>query len=119
YPQAVSLIKLAIDLECAGRLAEALVAYGDSLRYLVPAVGAESDPVRRSALAAKLRQYMDRAEEIKRIVTGQPAPVNSVTQPATPHAGSIADTSERRAAPTLSSQADTTGDVNGALNGVS
>nr|XP_034838740.1 serine/threonine-protein kinase ULK3-like [Maniola hyperantus] len=74
YNKAVSLIKQAIELECAGRLPEALTAYSDSLRYLVPAVGAESDAVRRSALAAKLTQYMDRAEEIKRIVKGQSTP---------------------------------------------
>ncbi|XP_052746413.1 serine/threonine-protein kinase ULK3 isoform X3 [Bicyclus anynana] len=78
--EAVALIKRAIELECSGRLAEALQAYGDSLLYLVPAVGAESDAVRRSALAAKLRQYMDRAEEIKRIVTGQ-ASVPSAAPP--------------------------------------
>ncbi|XP_023940830.1 uncharacterized protein LOC112047808 isoform X5 [Bicyclus anynana] len=80
YNKAVALIKRAIELECSGRLAEALQAYGDSLLYLVPAVGAESDAVRRSALAAKLRQYMDRAEEIKRIVTGQ-ASVPSAAPP--------------------------------------
>ncbi|CAH2083257.1 unnamed protein product [Euphydryas editha] len=71
YNKAVYLIKHAIELDCAGRLSEALEAYSESLRYLVPAVGVETDALRRSALAAKLTRYMERAEEIKRIVKGQ------------------------------------------------
>ncbi|XP_045456376.1 serine/threonine-protein kinase ULK3-like [Melitaea cinxia] len=71
YNKAVSLIRHAIELDCTGKLPEALEAYSESLRYLVPAVGVESDAMRRSALAAKLTRYMERAEEIKRIVKGQ------------------------------------------------
>ncbi|XP_045783699.1 serine/threonine-protein kinase ULK3-like [Maniola jurtina] len=36
YNKAKALMALAIDLECAGRLPEALAAYSDSLRYLDP-----------------------------------------------------------------------------------
>ncbi|XP_046976245.1 serine/threonine-protein kinase ULK3-like [Vanessa cardui] len=71
YNKAVFLIKRAIELDCSGRLSEALEAYSESLRYLVPAVGIETDADRRSALAAKLTRYMERAEEIKRIIKGQ------------------------------------------------
>ncbi|XP_013163326.1 PREDICTED: serine/threonine-protein kinase ULK3-like isoform X1 [Papilio xuthus] len=70
YEKAVGLIKRAIELDSAGELAGALTAYSDSLRYLVPAVAAESDALRRSALAAKLTRYMERAEEIKRYLKG-------------------------------------------------
>ncbi|XP_063835987.1 serine/threonine-protein kinase ULK3 [Ostrinia nubilalis] len=65
YEKAVALIKRAIELDSAGSLPPALEAYGASLRYLVPAALAETDPVRRSALTAKLTRYMERAEEIK------------------------------------------------------
>ncbi|XP_068627107.1 serine/threonine-protein kinase ULK3 [Battus philenor] len=71
YEKAVGLIKQAIDLDSAGRLREALSAYSESLRYLVPVVGAETDALRRSALAAKLTRYMERAEEIKRCLKGE------------------------------------------------
>ncbi|XP_026498869.2 serine/threonine-protein kinase ULK3-like [Vanessa tameamea] len=74
YNKAVFLIKHAIELDCSGRLTEALEAYSDSLRYLVPAVGIETDADRRSALAAKLTRYMERAEEIKRLIKGQSNP---------------------------------------------
>ncbi|XP_041984296.1 serine/threonine-protein kinase ULK3-like isoform X2 [Aricia agestis] len=70
YDKAVALIKQAIDLDVGGRLEAALAAYSESLRYLVPAVGAERDQMRRSALTAKLTRYMERAEEIKKIVKG-------------------------------------------------
>ncbi|KAI5639328.1 protein kinase domain-containing protein [Phthorimaea operculella] len=65
YEKAVTLIKQAIDLDSMGKLPEAFEAYRDSLLYLVPAVSCESDPVRKSALTAKLTKYMERAEEIK------------------------------------------------------
>ncbi|XP_050360175.1 serine/threonine-protein kinase ULK3-like [Nymphalis io] len=84
YNKAVLLIKHAIELDCSGRLPEALEAYGEGLRYLVPAVGAETDADRRSALAAKLTRYMERAEEIKRLIRGQ--------------TGSCADSQSHRAA---------------------
>ncbi|KPJ14987.1 Serine/threonine-protein kinase ULK3 [Papilio machaon] len=54
-----------------GQLAGAPSAYSDSLLYLVPAVAAESDALRRSALTAKLTRYMERAEEIKRYLKGE------------------------------------------------
>lgn len=54
YERAVALVKLAVEMDAAGRPREAFAAYRDGLRFLVPAAAAESDPVRRGALAAKL-----------------------------------------------------------------
>ncbi|CAK1592783.1 unnamed protein product [Parnassius mnemosyne] len=71
YEKAVNLIKQAIELESSGQLGEALRAYSEGLRYLVPAVGCETDALRRSALTAKLTSYMERAEEIKRFLKGE------------------------------------------------
>ncbi|CAK1554330.1 unnamed protein product [Leptosia nina] len=71
YDKAVSLIKQAIELDCNGCLEAALRCYSESLRYLVPVVGVESDVMRRSALTAKLTRYMERAEEIKRHLKAQ------------------------------------------------
>ncbi|OWR44994.1 serine/threonine-protein kinase ULK3 [Danaus plexippus plexippus] len=75
YNTAVGLIKRAIELDGEGRLGDALEGYTTGLRYLVPAARVHTDPARRAALAAKLERYMDRAEEIKRLLSGQsPAP---------------------------------------------
>ncbi|XP_032528392.2 serine/threonine-protein kinase ULK3-like isoform X1 [Danaus plexippus] len=75
YNTAVGLIKRAIELDGEGRLGDALEGYATGLRYLVPAARVHTDPARRAALAAKLERYMDRAEEIKRLLSGQsPAP---------------------------------------------
>ncbi|XP_026325343.1 serine/threonine-protein kinase ULK3-like [Hyposmocoma kahamanoa] len=68
YEKAVALVRRAVALDAAGRLREAFAAYRDGLRLLVPAVGAEGDAVRRGALAAKLCRYMQRAEEIQRLL---------------------------------------------------
>uniref|UniRef100_A0A2A4K577 Serine/threonine-protein kinase ULK3 n=1 Tax=Heliothis virescens TaxID=7102 RepID=A0A2A4K577_HELVI len=65
YEKAVTLIKKAIELDSAGQLEEAFKLYRDSLLYLVPCVGCETDSLRRAALAAKLSRYMERAEELK------------------------------------------------------
>lgn len=65
YEKAVTLIKKAIELDAAGNLEEAFTSYRDSLLYLVPCVGCETDSLRRAALAAKLSRYMERAEELK------------------------------------------------------
>ncbi|CAH2064808.1 unnamed protein product, partial [Iphiclides podalirius] len=73
YEKAVGLMRGAVGAEAEGRLAEALEAYGEALRYLLPAAAAEPDALRRAALAAKLSRYMERAEEIKRHLKGEPA----------------------------------------------
>ncbi|XP_047040066.1 serine/threonine-protein kinase ULK3 isoform X1 [Helicoverpa zea] len=65
YEKAVTLIKRAIELDSSGQLEEAFTLYRDSLLYLVPCVGCETDSLRRAALAAKLSRYMERAEELK------------------------------------------------------
>ncbi|XP_075989809.1 serine/threonine-protein kinase ULK3-like [Anticarsia gemmatalis] len=70
YEKAVTLIKRAIELDSAGQLEPAFVCYRDSLLYLVPCVGCETDSLRRAALAAKLTRYMERAEELKLYLKG-------------------------------------------------
>ncbi|KAL0858272.1 hypothetical protein ABMA27_012176 [Loxostege sticticalis] len=81
YEKAVSLIKQAIELDSAGSLQDAFTKYRDSLLYLVPAVSAETDPVRKSALTAKLTRYMERAEEIKQYLRcPDPAPSIDLTR---------------------------------------
>ncbi|XP_072946941.1 serine/threonine-protein kinase ULK3 isoform X2 [Epargyreus clarus] len=72
YDKAVGLIKRAIELDARGSYSGALSAYSEGLRFLLPAVGAETDALRRSALSAKLTRYMERAEEIKAFLKGPP-----------------------------------------------
>lgn len=70
YEKAVTLIKRAIELDSQGQLQDAFSCYRDSLLYLVPCVGCETDSLRRSALTAKLTRYMERAEELKLYLKG-------------------------------------------------
>ncbi|CAB3258052.1 unnamed protein product [Arctia plantaginis] len=70
YEKAVTLIKKAIELDSLGKLEQAFVCYRDSLLYLVPCVGCETDSLRRAALADKLTRYMERAEELKLYLKG-------------------------------------------------
>ncbi|CAG9577460.1 unnamed protein product [Danaus chrysippus] len=85
YNTAVGLIKRAIEHDSEGRLKDALEGYRTGLRYLVPAARVHTDPARRSALAAKLERYMDRAEEIKRLLSGQsPTPSTPILPEVTP-----------------------------------
>ncbi|XP_064292983.1 serine/threonine-protein kinase ULK3 [Plodia interpunctella] len=55
YDKAVGLIKQAIELDSLGKLSLAFEAYRDALLFLVPAVGTETDSLRRQALTAKLQ----------------------------------------------------------------
>ncbi|KAJ8704775.1 hypothetical protein PYW08_012095 [Mythimna loreyi] len=83
YEKAVTLIKKAIELDSAGNLAEAFTSYRDSLLYLVPCVGCETDLLRRAALTAKLSRYMERAEELKQYLkTGSLPREHASTAPA-------------------------------------
>ncbi|CAH0731248.1 unnamed protein product, partial [Brenthis ino] len=81
YNKAVSLMKQAVSLEAARALRPALAAYGAALRYLLPAAAAQRDPLRRAALEDKLRRYMERAEEIKRILKEEKDPPSNSSQP--------------------------------------
>ena len=69
---AISLLKRAVELDAGKRYTEALVCYKEGLQLFMPVVKAtRGDPDRTKAFRAKAAEYMDRAEQIARIVEEQ------------------------------------------------
>lgn len=83
YDKAVQLIKKAIDLDHKKEYEQAFHLYCESLRYFVPIINLELDPIKRSALRAKINRYVKRAEELKVFTTfGEETATPSLSKPA-------------------------------------
>eukprot|EP00054_Salpingoeca_dolichothecata_P015686 m.90879 g.90879 ORF g.90879 m.90879 type:complete len:250 (-) comp21607_c0_seq5:384-1133(-) len=62
----LDLITQAVDLDKQGNLRRAFEKYCDGLDVLIPAVRHEQNPKKKTAIEAKIQEYMARAETIKK-----------------------------------------------------
>ncbi|KAK7097718.1 MIT domain-containing protein 1-like [Littorina saxatilis] len=69
---AVSLLKRAVDLDNGGeRLDEAATLYQEGVSLLLTVMKDSSDPTKKGHLRDKIKQYLKRAEELKKFVNDQ------------------------------------------------
>ncbi|XP_052896910.1 MIT domain-containing protein 1 isoform X2 [Anopheles moucheti] len=66
---AVTLLTRAIEYDVVGRKLEALKLYEDGIESLLKESKAETDPKRKQHFQAKILEYMNRAEQVKELVT--------------------------------------------------
>ncbi|KAG7248650.1 hypothetical protein CRUP_016094 [Coryphaenoides rupestris] len=62
---AVSVLKRAVELDQGARLLEALVCYQEGIQLLMDLLKAIKDDSKKAHYRAKIKGYMDRAEQIK------------------------------------------------------
>lgn len=72
--QAVALVRRAVQEDDAGDYAAALQHYVQALDYFAAHLKYEHNPRVRDAIAARLPGYVARAEEIRALLDGSPAP---------------------------------------------
>lgn len=65
-PQAVEIVKQAIDYDNLGEYEKALQLYQKSLEYFITGLKYEQNPASRKIISDKVAGYMNRAEEIKK-----------------------------------------------------
>ncbi|XP_068081474.1 serine/threonine-protein kinase ULK3 [Anabrus simplex] len=70
YQKAIDLVCEAVKQDSEKNYSEAFTLYCDSLRYFVPLIHVETDPVKKSVLQSKVKSYIRRAEDLKKIVYG-------------------------------------------------
>jgi vacuolar protein-sorting-associated protein 4 len=73
-PQAVEIVKQAIEADNAGELEKALPLYQRALDYFVTGLKYEQNPAAKKMVQEKVFGYMQRAEEIKKALAEQNAP---------------------------------------------
>ncbi|XP_035680925.1 MIT domain-containing protein 1-like isoform X2 [Branchiostoma floridae] len=65
---ATSVLRRAVELDGSSRLPEALVCYQEGIQLLLDVLKATTDETKKSRYRERIREYMDRAEEIKKHV---------------------------------------------------
>ncbi|CAG4960914.1 unnamed protein product [Colias eurytheme] len=68
---AVNILKRGVELDTKKRYTEALVCYQEGLQILVDKMKGEADERNRNYLRKKVEEYMNRAEDIKKLVLKQ------------------------------------------------
>uniref|UniRef100_A0A1B0CF61 Serine/threonine-protein kinase ULK3 n=1 Tax=Lutzomyia longipalpis TaxID=7200 RepID=A0A1B0CF61_LUTLO len=77
FERALEIVREAVEADTRGDLEQAYHLYCESLQFFVPYVQAEQDIAKKQALRARVRTYMQRAEEIKHALTGEKPPTQS------------------------------------------
>jgi vacuolar protein-sorting-associated protein 4 len=75
-PQAVEIVKQAIDLDNLGEYEKALALYRRSLEYFMTGLKYEQNPASKKMILDRVDGYMKRAEEIKNVLESQNGPVS-------------------------------------------
>lgn len=70
-PQAVEIVKQAIDLDNLGEYEKALALYRRSLEYFMTGLKYEQNPASKKMILDRVDGYMKRAEEIKNVLESQ------------------------------------------------
>ncbi|XP_078602183.1 MIT domain-containing protein 1-like isoform X2 [Branchiostoma floridae x Branchiostoma japonicum] len=65
---ATSVLRRAVELDGSSRLPEALVCYQEGIQLLLDVLKATTDEAKKGRYRERIREYMDRAEEIKKHV---------------------------------------------------
>lgn len=73
-PQGVDIVKQAIEADNAGELEKALPLYQRALDYFVTGLKYEQNPAAKKMVQEKVFGYMQRAEEIKKVLADANAP---------------------------------------------
>ncbi|GAB0095081.1 Serine/threonine-protein kinase ULK3 [Sergentomyia squamirostris] len=70
FTRALDIVREAVEADNQGDFEKAYHLYCESLQFFVPYIQAEQDSIKKQALRARVRSYMERAEEIKCAVPG-------------------------------------------------
>jgi len=73
-PQAIEIVKQAIDHDNLGEYEKALTLYRRSLEYFMTGLKYEQNPAARKMILDRVDGYMKRAEEIKNVLETQSGP---------------------------------------------
>lgn len=73
-PQAVEIVKQAIDLDNLGEYEKALGLYRRALEFFMTGLKYEQNPAARKMILERVDGYMKRAEEIKNVLASQTGP---------------------------------------------
>lgn len=73
-PQAVEIVKQAIDHDNLGEYEKALTLYRRSLEFFMTGLKYEQNPAARKMILERVDGYMKRAEEIKNVLESQSGP---------------------------------------------
>lgn len=65
--KAITIVKKAISLDETGDSKGAIESYCSALEYFLPAIDYEPDYEKRNAIRKKIKQYVNRAEQLKRV----------------------------------------------------
>lgn len=76
--KAVSTVKRAVIEDTAGNYNTAIKLYCESLEHFIPAIHYENNDAKKEALRKKVKEYMDRAEELKQVLRPKLDPVNGL-----------------------------------------
>ncbi len=71
-PKAIQIVKEAVMADNENRLREALVLYKKGIKYFMTGLKYEKNKSSQVAIRAKIKEYMDRAEVIKKHLEGNP-----------------------------------------------
>jgi serine/threonine-protein kinase ULK/ATG1 len=73
--KATELIRLAVDNDTAHKYVEAVNLYCQAISYFIPAIQYETDARKKHVIREKVKEYISRAEELKRLMKpcAQPA----------------------------------------------
>ncbi|XP_062616833.1 MIT domain-containing protein 1-like [Saccostrea cucullata] len=65
---AISILKRAVELDSSKRYDEAVTCYQEGLQLLLEVLKGETDVTKKERFRQKIKEYMDRAEELKKFV---------------------------------------------------
>ncbi|XP_065836244.1 serine/threonine-protein kinase ULK3-like isoform X2 [Oscarella lobularis] len=70
FKKAIDIVTKAVQKDAEGDYALAAHFYCESLDYFLPAIQFETDPGKKEAIRAKIQQYLDRVDYLRRIIEG-------------------------------------------------
>nr|XP_022328897.1 serine/threonine-protein kinase ULK3-like isoform X1 [Crassostrea virginica] len=73
--KAINTVANAVKKDQNGEYKEAIKLYCESLGHFIPAIHFEKDEKKKEAIRAKVKEYMNRAEELKRLMKPKRPPV--------------------------------------------
>merc|ERR1712166_436154 len=92
----IKIVNEAIELDNAGKYQESLEKYQHAIEYLITGNKYEKNPQTKAMVTKKLKEYMERAEDVKKIIDNNGANPPSEGGVANKPAGKDVDDEEKK-----------------------